>query len=108
MDMGIYSRQDERFNEVEENLSWTMRFPSGIVASCNTTYGANRPGFHRVHRSKGMLHMEPCFPYQGQHLTARRQGRVSVPARGRSLCGVHPGERAERRLGAPCYISISG
>jgi hypothetical protein len=30
---------DGRFDEVEENLSWTMRFPSGIVASCNTTYG---------------------------------------------------------------------
>src|ERR1035441_5294434 len=27
---------DGRFNEVEENVSWTMRFPSGIVASCNT------------------------------------------------------------------------
>src|SRR5207244_629728 len=28
--------QDGRFNEVEENVSWTMKFPSGIVASCNT------------------------------------------------------------------------
>ena len=31
--------RDGRFNEVEENVSWTMKFPSGIVASCNTTYG---------------------------------------------------------------------
>src|SRR6266404_1376056 len=30
---------DGRFNEVEENLSWTMKFPSGIIVSCNTTYG---------------------------------------------------------------------
>lgn len=37
---GYYStiNKDGRFAEVEENVGWTMRFPSGIVASCNTTY----------------------------------------------------------------------
>ncbi len=79
MDMGVYSLnacrfltgeepvdlkadcsvidKDGRFKDVEENLSWTMRFPSGIIASCNTTYGANMPGFYRVHGSKGMMHV---------------------------------------------------
>ncbi len=66
--------QDGRFNEVEENLSWTMKFPSGVVASCNTTYGASMPGFYRVHGSKGMLHVEPAFAYQGLHLKAQIQG----------------------------------
>ncbi|MBV9301406.1 MAG: Gfo/Idh/MocA family oxidoreductase [Acidobacteriaceae bacterium] len=61
---------DGRFKEVEENLSWTMKFPSGVVASCATTYGANMPGFFRVHGSKGMIHMEPAFAYQGLHLKA--------------------------------------
>jgi len=69
---------DGRFNEVEENLSWTMKFPSGVVASCNTTYGANMPGFYRVHGSKGMLHVEPAFGYEGQHLTARIQGEPLI------------------------------
>jgi len=27
---------DGRFKDVEENVSWTMKFPSGVVASCNT------------------------------------------------------------------------
>ena len=61
---------DGRFNEVEENVSWTMKFPSGAVASCNTTYGASMPGFFRVHGSKGIIHMEPAFSYQGLHLKA--------------------------------------
>jgi len=100
MDMGIYSLnacrfltgeepehltgfssvvdKDGRFNEVEENLSWTMRFPSGIVASCNTTYGANMPGFIRVHGSKGMLHMEPAFSYEGIHLKAEIRGEPPI------------------------------
>jgi predicted dehydrogenase len=61
---------DGRFNEVEENVSWTMKFPSGIVASCNTSYGASMNGYYRVHGSKGMLELYPAFGYEGIHLTA--------------------------------------
>jgi predicted dehydrogenase len=70
--------RDGRFDEVEENLSWTMMFPSGIVASCNTTYGANMPGFYRVHGSKGWLHVEPAFGYQEQYLKAQIQGEPPI------------------------------
>jgi predicted dehydrogenase len=62
---------DGRFDTVEETVSWTMKFPSGAVASCNTTYGANMNGFYRVHGSQGFLYAEPAFPYQGLHLTAQ-------------------------------------
>jgi predicted dehydrogenase len=66
---------DGRFNEVEENVSWTMKFPSGIVASCNTTYGASMDGYYRVHGSKGWLQLGPAFGYQGIHLTAHISGK---------------------------------
>lgn len=64
---------DGRFNEVEENDAWTMKFPSGILASCTTTYGGDTGGggFFKVHGSKGWVEMEPAFPYQGMHLKAR-------------------------------------
>lgn len=62
--------KDGRFREVEENCGWSMRFPSGVVASCTTTYGARMEGFYRVHGSKGILHMEPAFAYQGIRLKA--------------------------------------
>jgi predicted dehydrogenase len=61
---------DGRFNEVEENIGWTMKFPSGIVASCNTSYGSHMEGTYRVHGSKGALQLLPAFGYQGLHLTA--------------------------------------
>ena len=61
---------DGRFNEVEENVSWTMRFPSGIVASCTTTYGANMDGYFRVYGSKGWLQVDKAFVYEGLHLRA--------------------------------------
>jgi predicted dehydrogenase len=69
---------DGRFDQVEENVSWTMIFPSSVVASCNTTYGANMPGFYRVHGSKGMMHVEPAFAYQGLHLRAEIQGEAPI------------------------------
>ncbi|MBV9155794.1 MAG: Gfo/Idh/MocA family oxidoreductase [Acidobacteriaceae bacterium] len=70
--------QDGRFKEVEENVSWNMTFPSGVVASCNTTYGADMPGFFRVHGSKGMIHMQPAFAYEGLHLKADIQGQPPI------------------------------
>lgn len=70
--------KDGRFKTVEENAGWTMRFPSGVVASCNTTYGAPMNGYYRVHGSKGILHVEPAFSYQGLHLRAEVHGQPSV------------------------------
>ncbi len=66
--------RDGRFNEVEENVSWTMKFPSGIVASCNTTYGGQMSGFFRVHGAKGWVEADPAFNYEGLHLRAEYAG----------------------------------
>ncbi len=61
---------DGRFNEVEENVGWTMEFPSGTVASCTTTYGASMDGFIKLHGSKGVLTVSG-FGYQGITLEAK-------------------------------------
>src|SRR6202142_2522292 len=93
MDMGVYSLNacryltgeepielkafssvidhDGRFDTVEEKVSWTMKFPSGAVASRHPTHGAPMNGFYRVHGSFGFLYAEPAFPYQGLRLTAQ-------------------------------------
>jgi predicted dehydrogenase len=65
---------DGRFNEVEENVSWIMKFPSGILASCSTTYGAGMEGFYRVHGSKGWLQVDEAFSYSGLRLRAEFSG----------------------------------
>ncbi len=69
---------DGRFKEVEENLGWTMKFPSGVVASCNTSYGSSMDGFYRVHGSKGMIELSPAFGYQGIHMKAELNGRPGI------------------------------
>ena len=69
---------DGRFDEVEENVSWVMRFPSGILASCNTSYGAQMDGYFRVHGSKGVLQLQPAFAYEGIRLTAKIDGEPAI------------------------------
>ena len=67
--------RDGRFDQVEENVAWTMRFPSGIVASCTTTYGANMAGYFRVYGAKGWLQVDQAFVYEGLHLHADFDGK---------------------------------
>jgi predicted dehydrogenase len=70
--------QDGRFQGVEENLAWTMKFPSGAVASCTTTYGASMPGYYKVFGSKGWLEVDE-FGYEGLHLTANYRKERNSP-----------------------------
>jgi predicted dehydrogenase len=66
--------QDGRFAQVEETLSWTMKFPNGTLASCTCTYGSSMPGYFRVRGSKGMMIMEPAFNYDNVHLSGQLAG----------------------------------
>jgi predicted dehydrogenase len=66
------------FTSVEENDSWAMKFPSGVVAACSTTYGANMTGYFRVYGSKGTLTMQPAFAYQGLRLMADLEGNQYI------------------------------
>ncbi len=62
--------KDGRFKEMEENMSWTMRFPSGILATGSTSYGCEMPGNYTVFGPKGWLEMNPAYSYEGLRLRA--------------------------------------
>ena len=70
-------RDDPRFTEVEETVTWTTRFPSGILATCSTTYGGQMPGFFKVTGSKGVLEMGPAYSYEG--ITLRQTAGENKP-----------------------------
>jgi predicted dehydrogenase len=59
---------DGRFKDVEESTAWTMRFPSGVLASCTTSYGAQMPGYYKIFGLNGW--MEGTFGYDGVVLRA--------------------------------------
>lgn len=62
----IYSTPgDDRFMEIEENVSFTLRFPSGVLAQCMTGYGSFNNKSYAVHAETGTIKMDPAFPYKG-------------------------------------------
>src|ERR1700728_1561120 len=86
----IVSTRDHsgRFAEVEQSMEWTMKFPSGIIASCGCSYGEQGPAFLEIHGDRGVLEVNPAYFYDGVHF--RGQGR-SGPFE-ESATGRHPYE----------------
>jgi predicted dehydrogenase len=94
MDIGLYSLQaaryitgeepveigamshstpgDERFREVEETINFELRFPSGVLASCTSSYGYAGQNRYRVIATKGWFELEPATSYSGLRMFVRR------------------------------------
>ncbi len=70
--------RDGRFTEVEENLNWTMRFPSGVLTTCYTSYGANCGNTYRATGSKGWVELGPAFTYEGIRMRSEGQESVAI------------------------------
>jgi len=95
MDIGIYSLQaarylsgeepsevnaasystpgDARFREVEETINFQLRFPSGILANCSSSYGYAGQSHYRVLGTEGWLEMDPATVYRGLRLRVHRR-----------------------------------
>jgi predicted dehydrogenase len=86
MDVGIYALQATRyitgeepteisamttvtdpvkFKDVEESIMWQMKFPSGIIASCNSTYNFNGMDRYRALAENGWFQLSPAYGYGG-------------------------------------------
>lgn len=96
MDMGVYSlqaarymtgeepvavtarestnRRDPRFTEVEDMIDWTLEFPSGAIAGCQSMYSANQNHILLM-GDKGRIELEPATRYEGNHLWTGKDGR---------------------------------
>jgi predicted dehydrogenase len=64
-----------RFAEVEQTLEWSMKFPSGITATCGCSYGQRGLSFLTMNGETGYLQMDPGFNYQGAHLRGEAGGQ---------------------------------
>jgi glucose-fructose oxidoreductase len=99
MDMGIYSlqaarymtdeepiavtarestdRRDPRFREVEDMIEWTLEFPSGAIAGCQSMYSANQ-NHVLLMGDKGRIELEPATRYDGNKMWTGRDGRENA------------------------------
>ena len=64
---------DPRFAEVEENVAWQMRFPSGVVASLSASYDAHESRPARLYFQQAAVKLDPAFAYRGQRLSVSRR-----------------------------------
>jgi predicted dehydrogenase len=53
-----------RFAEVEQSITWTMEFPGGALAECETSY-AKESNYLRAEGDKGWIALEPAYKYEG-------------------------------------------
>jgi len=56
-------KSDPRFKEVEDNILFTLRFPSGILASCTSSYSIEAVSHYRVFGDKAWLDLDPATEY---------------------------------------------
>ena len=64
---------DARFDEIEENVAWMMRFPSGTVARLATAYDAHEARPARLYFQQATVALEPAFAYRGLRLHVHRR-----------------------------------
>lgn len=100
MDVGIYCLQTARmitgedpiwisaaevktdsvkFKEVDETITWIMKFPSGVTANCTSTYGANGFQGFRVGTTRGWFGLDPAYYYNGNRGRRSDGPEINIP-----------------------------
>jgi len=67
---------DPRFKEVEEHVTFQLRFPSGILANCSSSYGYFHQSHYRVMGTDARLGMDPATWYSGLRLWIERDNKI--------------------------------
>lgn len=71
-----WRRDQSRFHQVEEGVSFRLNFPSGLVVQGSSTYAAALSSFVYVQGSRGWASLSPAFPFdEERHLSAKIGGR---------------------------------
>ncbi|SNR39642.1 Gfo/Idh/MocA family protein [Hymenobacter mucosus] len=67
------------FKEIEEVMSWQMRFPDGIIVDNITHYNTHDSRFYRVNAERGWIHLNNAYAYKGQQLqTSHAEGPAKM------------------------------
>ncbi len=71
---------DPRFKEVEDLVNFTLRFSSGVVASCTSSYSAHQIRQLEVMGSDAWARLDDAYAYHGQKLTVQRREGMATAA----------------------------
>ena len=71
-----WTADPERFDQVEENISFRLNFPGGLVLQATASYGAAKASFLQISGEKGWAALNPAFAYDDERrLFGKIQGR---------------------------------
>ncbi len=71
-----WQNDKKRFREVEEGITFRLRFPSGLILHGSTSYGASISSFVFIQGAKGWLSLAPAFPFdEPRLLTGKINGK---------------------------------
>ncbi len=74
----VQPKDDPRFKEVEDLCSFTLRFPSGVLANCSSGYSYHENRFLRVMGAEAWAGLDPAFSYDNLTMQiGRRVGKSS-------------------------------
>ena len=62
-------QEDRRFREVSESVSFLLRYPSGVMAACECSFGTARSSSYQVLCANGAIQMNPAHSYSGLRLS---------------------------------------
>jgi predicted dehydrogenase len=65
-------KDDPRFTQVEASCSFSLKFPTGYIATCTTSYDVHKSAFLRMEGRDAWAELSPAFGYHGNKLTWSR------------------------------------
>ena len=75
-----WSSDPVKFKEVEENIAFMLRFPSGVIANCYSSYGIDGVDRYRVGGTGGWLEMDPAYSYSDLVQRVYKDGKITMTA----------------------------
>jgi predicted dehydrogenase len=71
--MQFQPTDDPRFAEVPDRVTFQLRFPSGVLASCSCGFSAEVSRRYRVLYDKGWAELDPAFGYEGLRMRTSQE-----------------------------------
>ena len=74
----LWSSDPVKFSSCEENIAFTLKFPSGIIANCYSSYGADGVNRYRAAGPGGWVQMDPAYSYMGLVQQTYQGGKTTI------------------------------
>lgn len=58
-----WTNDPARFREVEDNISFQLKFPGGLFAQASSSFSAAKSSFLQIHGEKGWAALDPAYAY---------------------------------------------